>query len=423
MKSDIISTMNTVLCVDPDQNVLEDLKLTLEANGFQTITSDNTGKAMEWLAHNPPALIITEIIFPDLEPEKIVRNFLKISPNSVIIIYTNQKERRVGSDRRLDKLFEFINKPVSATVLIGHLKRAAIFGLKRIELKDFVEETRKRINQQLEWSIWEDNTSIKNKINYSESILESIRHAISQGNGIGSLISLTEMVIMDKKDAEENRYSVSSNIIDALQEPLDSVRQWMESMENLPHALNKKYIQENQDQRQITESVNKVVGELEDFRKIKNHTITVEPLEFIFPILAGKDVIEFALKELITNAFKFSPENSDILIRAHRSGNSYSILVINDIQPMEGSITGIPREFENKIFEPFFRLCNVNDDRYHKDTFGMGTGLTTILHAVFQTGGRLYIYESSDPAHANKDSRIVAEMIFPIASESVDFPG
>jgi K+-sensing histidine kinase KdpD len=88
-------------------------------------------------------------------------------------------------------------------------------------------------------------------------------------------------------------------------------------------------------------------------------------------------------------------------------------MVSNDVTQIQGSVTGIPREMESKLIEPFVRVNNLHDDRYHRDTFGMGTGLTMIYHAIFKVNGKLYLYESHNPLSETSSKKVIAEMIFP----------
>ena len=125
-------SMHTILYVDSDPQELEKVSLSLRENGYEVIPARNPGEAMEWLSQSPPTIVLTDIEFPGLESEKVIKNFIKISPDSVFIIYTKREERRIGEDRRLDKIFEFISKPTDNITLMGHLRRAEIFGKKRL---------------------------------------------------------------------------------------------------------------------------------------------------------------------------------------------------------------------------------------------------------------------------------------------------
>jgi signal transduction histidine kinase len=148
---------------------------------------------------------------------------------------------------------------------------------------------------------------------------------------------------------------------------------------------------------------------MDRFRRIKKHIIKTDEFTFSQPVTCNEFVLRFSIRELLTNAFKFSPEESIIKVGEHRTSNSVSILISNL------TVTGIPPEYESKIFEPFFRLSNIHDDRFQGEMYGMGTGLTIVQGAINQVNGKVYVYEVSDPEDRN--SRVVAEIILPIVQE------
>ncbi|MDH5654955.1 MAG: ATP-binding protein, partial [Spirochaetia bacterium] len=317
--------------------------------------------------------------------------------------------------RRLDKIFEFISKPSDNLTLIGHLKRAAAFGRKRIELKEFVNETRKKINRQLEWSIWEESKYLEERKRFGINILENIHHSMNQGDGLGSLITLIDMLEYHKQETDDGKFILSGEIINTLNQTASTVRSWMQNMLKIPVMLRKEYETEFLSEEEINRIIDESIESLDEFKKIKNHTILKDQMEIPFRIQANREVMEISIKELITNAFKYSPTDSEIRIFSQRAGNSLSILISNTVNHIEGSLTGIPRELENRLFEPFVRVNNLHDDRYHKDTFGMGTGLTLVYHSISQVGGKLYLYEShSAENNSNGSKKVIAEMIFPI---------
>lgn len=90
-------------------------------------------------------------------------------------------------------------------------------------------------------------------------------------------------------------------------------------------------------------------------------------------IMANQELIEQAIENILRNAIKYSPQNSQVhvgLTREEKNG-AISITVID-------SGPGIPEEHLNRIFEPFFRC---HDDRDRK-TGGVGLGLSIAQKAV-----------------------------------------
>lgn len=74
--------MNQILIVDDEEAVRYALQRVLTAHGFECHTVDNGQAALRYLADNTVALVITDIIMPDIEGVELIhrlrRNHLKM---------------------------------------------------------------------------------------------------------------------------------------------------------------------------------------------------------------------------------------------------------------------------------------------------------------------------------------------------------
>lgn len=92
------------------------------------------------------------------------------------------------------------------------------------------------------------------------------------------------------------------------------------------------------------------------------------------PIDARVDAIYFksAISHVLSNAVKYTPSKGNILVFAERKGDQ-AVIRVEDDGP------GVPREYREKVFEPFFRSM----DNVNRQTPGAGLGLT-IARGIFQ---------------------------------------
>jgi two-component system sensor histidine kinase QseC len=118
---------------------------------------------------------------------------------------------------------------------------------------------------------------------------------------------------------------------------------------------------------------------------------------------ANEDLLELTLANLVSNAIKYSPQNSEISLRG-RNGSGEIVLEITDQGP------GIPEHVRERIFERFFR--------YHSGkALGSGLGLTIArqcaghMHADLTLhtpdGGRGLCVRLALPATVNKKTQLV----------------
>ncbi len=136
-----------------------------------------------------------------------------------------------------------------------------------------------------------------------------------------------------------------------------------------------------------------------------------------------REGLALCMRELLTNAFKYSPPKSAVHVTTYRSGNALSIVVLNDVEFSRGRNSGVPREMENTVFEPFFRIHNTYDERFRAEELGMGIGLTIVQNILNQLGGGIYVYEINDHASGSSPARrVAAELILNTVQEESALP-
>lgn len=140
--------------------------------------------------------------------------------------------------------------------------------------------------------------------------------------------------------------------------------------------------QENCDLNIIIEQAIKTLQPLADE---KNITIS-KKLEPLFTLKLDKDLLQQILLNIVENAIKYSPENSNIHLTSTEDQN-YVIVCVKD----EGK--GIPQEDQYRIWEKFSRLNEQKE--------GTGLGLFLVKYFVEVHGGAVFIN-----SQVNKGSEI-----------------
>ena len=103
-------------------------------------------------------------------------------------------------------------------------------------------------------------------------------------------------------------------------------------------------------------------------------------------IQTDRTLLRLALVNLVHNAIRHSPSSSKISLAAARRPHGIEISV-SDTGP------GIAPEYQEKIFEPFFRLDKA---RSRSGGGGVGLGLAIARRAVERTGGRIIVESKSN---------------------------
>jgi DNA-binding response OmpR family regulator len=77
-----------ILIVDDDQNILRLYKEELEEDGYQVVTASNGREAMEQFDKEAPDLVTLDILLPDIDGIKLLRQMKEKRPRLPVIMST-----------------------------------------------------------------------------------------------------------------------------------------------------------------------------------------------------------------------------------------------------------------------------------------------------------------------------------------------
>ena len=102
-------------------------------------------------------------------------------------------------------------------------------------------------------------------------------------------------------------------------------------------------------------------------------------------IMSDPVLLRQALINLLDNAIKYSPDHSEIKVKAYVMENTLYIDV-SDQGP------GIPETYREKIFERFYRL----EKSHARTKGGSGLGLSIARQAIEILGGKIKVYNNEE---------------------------
>lgn len=127
----------------------------------------------------------------------------------------------------------------------------------------------------------------------------------------------------------------------------------------------------------VNELVNSALGHVRSL--VEDREIKVDVPRDIPFLMADAELAELAIRQLITNALKYSSQQSPITIRAH-SDNNHVIISVKDRGP------GIAEKELKRIFEKFYRVGDRIDS-----VPGTGMGLHIAREIVKAHGGDIWV--------------------------------
>ena len=90
-QEDKIMANNKVLIVDDDEHIVELIKLYMDKEGFDTVTANNGKKAVELFKSEAPAIVILDVMMPEMDGWQVCREIRRVS-NIPIIMLTAKGE-------------------------------------------------------------------------------------------------------------------------------------------------------------------------------------------------------------------------------------------------------------------------------------------------------------------------------------------
>jgi two-component system phosphate regulon sensor histidine kinase PhoR len=131
----------------------------------------------------------------------------------------------------------------------------------------------------------------------------------------------------------------------------------------------------------ILELLNEAVNSVEPQRKVKNIEIKVSCTRELSALLYGPLIIQ-ALINLLDNAIKYSPPESTVKVEAEIVASLGELAI-----KVKDKGIGIPREYQERIFERFFRV----DKARSREVGGTGLGLAIVRHIALLHQGRVEV--------------------------------
>ena len=145
----------------------------------------------------------------------------------------------------------------------------------------------------------------------------------------------------------------------------------------------------------LQDSVEEAVEEMELTASDSEIAITIEGVETLPQIYADQIRLQQVLRNLLSNALRFTPSGGHITITAHATPNTFTGIDAEHAHVLVLRVSdtgyGIAPEFQQRIFERFYQVPNTTVGRK-----GQGLGLAIVKMIVELHGGNVLIESEPD---------------------------
>lgn len=345
-----------VLIVDDVMSNVLLLKVLLTNEKFNIVTATNGQQALDQVKNEQPDLILLDVMMPDMSGFEVAQHLKADSVTCDIpIIFLTAlngtadivKGFQVGGN-------DFISKPFNKEELIIRVShQISLVAAKRIILQQ-TEELRKIIIGR-------------------DKLYSVIAHDLR--SPMGSIKMVLNMLILNLPSSTigEEMYGMLTMANQTTEEVfalLDNLLKWTKSQIG---KLNVVY--QDFDLVGVTEGINEIFNMVAELKKIKIEFDHPEILE----VHGDIDMIKTVIRNLISNAIKFSNEGGTIWIGFKQEGNE-AIVSVKD------SGCGIDKEDQIKLLhaDTHYSTFGTNNEE------GSGLGLLLCQDFVVKNGGKLW---------------------------------
>ena len=127
----------------------------------------------------------------------------------------------------------------------------------------------------------------------------------------------------------------------------------------------------------LDEVVKETITSLQPAAKKRRIRLVEQPTQRLPPVAADKSMITQAVKNLVNNAIKYSPERTTVTVSTALEAEAVRLCV-------EDRGYGIPTEARDRVWEKFYRVVREGQE---KDEESTGLGLSFVREVVEQHGG------------------------------------
>ncbi len=347
--------MNTILVIEDEPQVRENIQEILELSDFETLIAPNGQIGLEIAKAKQPDLIICDIMMPELDGYGVLSALRQdeATVNIPVIFLTAKAERsdfRQGMELGAD---DYLTKPFTPEELLGAIasrleKQAAVERQSQAKL----DELRMNIAHSLPHEL---NTPLNGILGMSQLLVDN-RDLIDESEEIEIAESIYTSA--HRLNGLAQRFLLYSNLELIVRDP-EKVRQ----------------IREKYQQCLAQPIINNVsLKKAREVNRERDLKLELQESTVQIPEKEMNRIIE----ELIDNAFKFSLPNTEVRVENNISNSNFSLYVIDCGRGM--SVDEI---------EQIGAFMQFNRKSYEQQ--GSGLGLAIVQHIVKLYGGEFLI--------------------------------
>lgn len=331
----------SILVVDDNPRNLQLISTLLAKSGYKVSAVNSGMKAIKFVREKKPDLILLDVMMPEMNGYETC-NQIRVDPEAdeiPIIFLTAKSEIEDIITGFKQGAVDYITKPFKSEEVLIRLKTHLQLRASRAQLREKNAELEQLNKQLIETRaiIKEDANRLKalnaEKDRFFSIIAHDLRGPLSGSMGLAEVLSKNarELSIDEIAEYSSALFSSTSDMYKLLLNLLDWARLQMGLVNYKPIAVDAAVL--------IQEGLSMYEGVAKE-----KQLVVKQNLEENLVFFVDENMIKSVMRNLISNAIKFTPKSGTITINAYKSANDAGTIEVIDTG------IGIPLHMQNKLF-------------------------------------------------------------------------
>jgi hypothetical protein len=410
-----------ILLYSQNKELTEQVKSYIKDIMYSLESTDNIDKLYSLLNSQESSLLVYDFLETTKENQNNLANILSEYPFQLVILLINREE----GDEFLQMMenyhvYDIVSYPIYKFKFHFAITKAVTYGKVMSKISDFKSNEKQVFESMIKVFDWRKELDTRKVESLANELIHQINISFFHGSGLGSLISTLSILFSKAKfDEEKKVYLVHEKIYHLLKDNYDEILKLSDSLTKTQAILAEKdYYTEKLPLKDFYSALTAMVKGMKPIAGIKNQKIVMGdfPRELASKsIIASPENLKLVFDELLTNAIKYSEDGDTIYILFSHDKTDLGIRILNPAYKNSDGTVGITEGNAHKIFEPFFRLTNVVDDRFMQETFRFGLGLTVVNKIIDLHKGSISFYTTDNSMRKDTNTKDVCVWVrFPI---------
>ncbi|MCT8332857.1 response regulator [Leptospira sp. 85282-16] len=418
-------TITKVLLLEDDPTISLLYSGLLQKHGMEVTSFAKIKSALDYCAENhlhTENIVLTDLQLPDGNGLEFVREIRKINKHIPIVVITSTEDPKLIIEVMKEHVQDYIIKPMVPDELISRIKYQLSNKEKDYEYSEYEREKIISLEKLLDWYAYKNSRIKKGDLNSQElhkNLFYGLRTSLAQGAGFGVLTQMIDLIKSMPK-AEGGGIILDDEILNILEENALYSKKVLDRFMEIEDVIFDRIELQLVSPLTIFNEMVSLKEEIIPLLALRDQILLVPEYKFkdfgSQKILLNNNFFRKSLHELLLNAMRFSQSSSKIYTMLILDSNGVYLSIVNSLTDEQELFAknGIPNEYLELIFEPFFRL---NKNIYEKHgSLDFGIGLSFVKQTILKFGGSISALNLIDHTSDQSETKIEFKIFLPYSS-------